>query len=71
MISLRCIGCGKEPNEIDEYINEGVVNDMTPGEFVRTEEGTYNSLNGHFACTDCYIKMGSPGGRFPRNWVAP
>lgn len=64
-----CIGCGKSPDEIDEYVFYAQLNDMTPLDFVMTEEGTYNGENGHFACTDCYIKMGEPSS--PQGWVAP
>lgn len=64
-----CIGCGKQPADIEEYVEMGEVEDMTPEEFVRSEEGTYNPANGHFACTDCYIAMGQPSS--PRGWVAP
>lgn len=64
-----CIGCGKTPEQIEEYVEMGKVEDMTPDEFVRGEEGTYNRANGHFACTACYIAMGEPSS--PRGWVAP
>lgn len=32
-------------------------------------EGTMNWENGHFACTECYIKMGMPSSRL--GWKAP
>jgi hypothetical protein len=66
---LICIGCRKAPAEIDEYKEMGEVEDMTPEDFVRREEGTYNRENGHFVCTDCYIKIGQPSSS--RGWVAP
>ena len=43
--------------------------DMTPEQFVRREEGTFNIENGHFLCTDCYIAAGMPSS--PRGWTAP
>ena len=66
-----CIGCGKRPDEIEEYV-DGALNygrKITPDEYVRREEGTYNPANGRFACTDCYFKMGMPSS--PRGWVVP
>ena len=64
-----CIGCHKTPEEIDEYIHEAALNEMTPTEFVLSEEGTLNPANNHFTCTECYIGMGQPSG--PGGWVAP
>jgi hypothetical protein len=37
--------------------------------YIITEEGTYNPLNGHFACDTCYIKIGMPSG--PAGWRCP
>lgn len=36
--------------------------------YVRSEEGTYNPANGHFACDRCYIKIGFPSS--PSGWRA-
>ena len=33
---------------------------MTPDAYVRAEEGTYNRENGHFLCTDCYVRASMP-----------
>lgn len=65
----KCIGCGRSPDEIPIYIDMATVEDLSPAEYVRLNEGTYNRENGHFACDDCYIKMGQPSS--PRGWVAP
>ena len=67
-----CIGCNKQPHEISEYVD--AANDEpeffnNAADYVRREEGTYNRANGHFLCTDCYIKAGEPSS--PRGWVAP
>lgn len=64
-----CIACKKHPREIEEYIDMGKVEGMTPEDFVREEEGTYNPENGHFLCTECYIRAGQPSS--PNGWVAP
>lgn len=69
MMDIRCIRCGKEPHEIEEYIEHAEAEGMTPEQFVRIEEGTFNPENGHFACTSCYIGMGMPSS--PRRWKAP
>jgi hypothetical protein len=66
---LLCIGCGKAPNALQEYIDMGSVENMTPDEYVWEEEGTLNRENGHFLCTNCYIKAGQPSS--PRGWTAP
>lgn len=66
-----CTGCGKRPAEIEEYTDPEIIGSMTPDGYVREEEGTYNRENGHFLCTDCYIKAGSPGKPYPDRWVAP
>lgn len=59
------------PDQIEEYIEEAKDEEMTPDEYVRSAEGTYNRANGHFTCTDCYIKMGMPAKPYPETWVAP
>lgn len=65
-----CIGCGKTPDELPEYFPANTGSTFTdPIQYVQHEEGTYNPANGHFACTDCYIKMGMP--TTPRGWKAP
>ena len=74
-IDLLCVGCGKTPSELDEYVGAaseeatGVVGGMTPDDYVWEEEGTLNRENGHFLCTNCYIKAGMPSS--PRGWYAP
>jgi hypothetical protein len=66
---FKCIGCGKEPHEIDEYVEGAADMDLTPEAYVEIEEGTFNHENGHFACTSCYMAMGMPSS--PRGWKAP
>jgi hypothetical protein len=69
MMDIRCIGCEKTPDQIDEYTEMAALEEMTPEQYVKVEEGTYNPENGHFACTSCYIRMGMPSS--PRGWKAP
>lgn len=66
-----CIGCNKLADEIDEYIEGAKESEMTVEQYIREEEGTYNPENGHFVCTDCYIKMGMPSKPYPEQWIAP
>jgi hypothetical protein len=71
---LICVGCNKRPNELAEYVSAASeahsgVADMTADDYVWQEEGTLNRENGHFLCTNCYIKAGMPSSR--RGWVAP
>lgn len=68
---LVCIGCNQTPGEIGEYSPISTGEDMTPDEYVWMEEGTLNRENGHFLCTDCYIKAGQPSLPFPDRWIAP
>jgi hypothetical protein len=67
----HCIGCGKTPAELSDYTDLAAAVGMTPDDYVRAEEGTFNNANGHFACDTCYIRMGMPVGRNGRRWVAP
>jgi hypothetical protein len=60
---VKCKVCGKQPNEISEYKTQAKVYKITPEEYVRQEEGTYNLKTGLFYCTSCYIKIGMPRGR--------
>jgi hypothetical protein len=69
MTVYRCIGCGKQPHEIEEYVEAAAEEGRTPEQYLRSDEGTLNPDNGHFACTECYIGMGMPSS--PTGWVAP
>lgn len=60
-----CVNCKKKPSELDEYVDIAEEENMTPDEYVIDQEGTYNPINGHFYCTDCYIKVGMPLGVAP------
>lgn len=64
-----CIGCEKFAEELSEYNKENTECELTPAQYVKQEEGTYNRENGHFLCTPCYCKAGMPSG--PRGWTAP
>lgn len=58
---ISCIGCEKTPDEIEEYIEYGKMEEVTPTQFVIENEGTYNGfLKNRFYCTSCYIKAGQP-----------
>lgn len=60
----KCVGgCGREFNEIEEYIESAKEENMTIEDYIKNEEGTYNPSNGHFYCTRCYIKLGMPLGK--------
>ena len=66
-----CIGCGLTPAQLPEYVELAAEEGISPGEYVRREEGTLNRNNGHFACDTCYIRMGMPVGPNGTRWVAP
>lgn len=58
-----CFECGKAPSELTEYVTAAREYEITPDEYVRREEGTYNPQTGFFWCTECYIKIGMPLGK--------
>jgi hypothetical protein len=74
-LNLVYAACGhnppKLPAELSDYTDLAAAVGMTPDDYVRAEEGTFNNANGHFACDTCYIRMGMPVGRNGRRWVAP
>ncbi len=65
-----CPYCGKSPDQLDEYVDMGRENKMSPSAFVAMFEGTFNRENGHFACTPCYVDIGMPTNN-GKGWVAP
>lgn len=65
-----CTNCGKHPDELTEYSKVSTGSDLDPIEYVKQEEGTYNPNNGHFTCTDCYIRIGMPTAP-GRGWITP
>lgn len=69
MHHLQCAVCRKEPHEIEEYIEQGKEEGMTPRQFVLEEEGTLNHILKLFACTVCYIKIGMPSKTHPDQWT--
>lgn len=72
---MICQGCGKSPLQLQEFrILCMEEKGMTPTneqilETAWQEEGTLNRVNGHFLCTRCYIKEGSPSS--PTGWICP
>ena len=60
-----CIGCKKTPEELDEYAYWNTQSGLEANEYVEKEEGTFNPVNGHFYCTECYDKAGMPLGVAP------
>lgn len=57
---MKCAICGKEPKEINEYVEQAEIEEITPEQFVQEEEGTYDYHTGYFVCTNCYIEIGTP-----------
>ena len=60
---MKCKACGKAPNELSEYVSAAKVANITPEEYIRKEEGTYNRKTDLFFCTPCYVKVGMPLGQ--------
>ena len=61
--------CERSPSDIPEYVEAAKEDDVTPDQYVVDNEGTFNPKSGHFACTDCYIRLGMPSSA--NGWVAP
>lgn len=59
---IRCELCGRKPDEISEYVEAASEEKITPDQYILENEGTYNPINGHFYCTNCYIEIGMPLG---------
>jgi len=59
---MKCKVCGREPKDIDEYIEAADDEEMKPDDYVRAEEGTFNDETELFYCTMCYIEIGMPLG---------
>lgn len=67
---MQCVGCGRKPHEINEYREYAGSDDPAVcAAWVKENEGTYNARTDTFACTMCYIRMGTPSS--PRGWRAP
>ncbi len=70
-MNLRCVRCKKTPEELEEYRDmaecEGYKGPTGPSDFVLENEGTLNAKTGLFACTGCYIAMGTPSS--PQGWT--
>lgn len=69
LVKPFCVGCGKTPDELSEYVSAAHDAEMAPDEYVIKFEGTLNPNNGHFTCTKCYIELGQPATRY--GWKAP
>jgi hypothetical protein len=60
-MNTECVGCGKPPDEIDEFMGWAQVDGTTPKKAMINYESTYNPDNGLFCCNWCYIAMGKTG----------
>lgn len=67
---LKCVNCGKTPDELDEYKELAEEEECTPGDFVIRNEGTFNRMLNLFCCTNCYIEIGMPLGVANPEWKA-
>lgn len=65
-----CVGCGKHPADLREYVESAKDFNLTPDQYVTKHEGTYNPENGHFLCTPCYVNAGTPSAP-GSGWRAP
>lgn len=75
-VAPYCPGCKKQAPEIASVQQFATEFGMSPEEFVRVEEGTYNPGNEHFLCDDCFIRIEIAAGRRlagpnDTRWVCP
>lgn len=61
-IKVKCRGCGKCPDALKECVNGSRIEEVTPEEYVKQNDGTYNPATGLFYCDMCYVKSGCPLG---------
>lgn len=59
---MKCKICGKEPKNLEEYVEAAKELGVSPEYYVRTEEGTFNPETEMFYCTACYIFIDMPLG---------
>lgn len=72
-----CKRYASEMDHLDSFLFESEEDEAERGpvtpemreEYVISDEGTYNHLNGHFTCDTCYIKIGMPTA--PSGWKCP
>lgn len=52
---VQCSGCGRMPEEILEYWHraEAIHDAVTPSEYIRISEPSFNRLLRRFVCIDC------------------
>lgn len=62
--------CNRYADQIPSVVYEARLVDLSPEQWVFQEEGTFNIHNLHFACDECYIKLGTPSAPGP-GWKAP
>eukprot|EP00966_Prymnesium_polylepis_P317043 7325147-Prymnesium_polylepis.2 len=60
---VMCARCKRAPEEFEEYILAAEDERITPTEYVKREEGTYDKETGLFWSTECYIILGCPIGK--------
>lgn len=68
-----CFRCGKPASSFSAYWLEEPLGVTGAADYVRREEGTYNSDTNRFACDACYIAIGMPvsDGIHGGGWRAP
>lgn len=71
-----CPACGRQAADIPDVVMFGKENGLSPEEFVRQEDGTYNPASEHFLCDTCFIvyeahKGSRLVGENGKRWVCP
>lgn len=50
---IECKICGKEPFQIERYLLAVADKEISPAEYVKHNEDTYNKKTGLFLCDNC------------------
>ncbi|MDR0234089.1 MAG: hypothetical protein LBI31_04720, partial [Zoogloeaceae bacterium] len=72
---IRCKGCGRRPEEIEDCVSDAMEAGMPADEFI-CGDSTYNPVYGLFCCNDCWQEAGYPQGpvqpdEFPETGLVP
>lgn len=57
---MKCVNCGRTPDQIKEYIELGHKLKVHPTIAVEQEDATYDPETHYFCCGECFELLGNP-----------